>query len=170
MIARVLIVAAGLMGAVAASQVPEIMQQYQQRLGGAVQELTRVVERFDADAASEGLTREAALARYDDVEDGFIGKRGASMKVALDRFERIKAHRQALVDAAMLERPALFVKYRDPSLFAGAIDDYRPAVPTTTEGALYAFVGFVFGAGFASFLIGGWRRVRRALLRPSAVT
>jgi hypothetical protein len=144
------------------------MQQYQQRLGGAVQELKRVVVAFDADAASEGLSRKAALKRYAASDDSFLNKRGVSIATALDRFQRIVAHRQALVNATAFERPALFLKYRDQSLFEGTVADYRPALPATTEGVLYAFVGFVFGGGLAAMLVGGWRRLRRGLRRPAA--
>ncbi len=170
MIARILIIVAGLGGAVIVSQAPEIMQQYQQRLGGAVQELMRVVVAFDEDAASEGLSREAALLRYEASQDVFLNKRGVSMETALVRFERIAAHRQALVDASAMERPGLFLKYRDTSLFEGTMQAYRPAVPATTEGAVYAFIGFVFGGGLAAMLVGGWRRARRALRRPVSAT
>ena len=41
----------GLAGALTLSQAPEFAQQYRQRLGGALDELRRVVADFDADAA-----------------------------------------------------------------------------------------------------------------------
>ena len=43
------------------SQSVEFTQQYLQRLGGAVDELEMVVERFDAGAARAGVSRHAAL-------------------------------------------------------------------------------------------------------------
>src|SRR4051812_31978800 len=60
-IARTLGLAFGLAGGLAASRGPEFAQQYRQRLGGAVDELRRVVERFDADAQGAGHTREGAI-------------------------------------------------------------------------------------------------------------
>ena len=53
-------------GALTASQLPEFTQQYRQRLGGAVDELLRVVADFDADAARNPLTGEARFRRTDD--------------------------------------------------------------------------------------------------------
>jgi len=165
-IRRALIVAGGLAGAVTTSQAPELMQQYKQRLGGAAQELTRVVEDFDADAASAGLSRPQALERFDASGEEFFRSRGVSMDRTLVRFERITAHRQALADATAFERPALFWKYRDPELFEGTLADYRPAVPTTAEGAVYAFIGFVLGSVVIGLLLGGLGRVWLWLRRP----
>ncbi len=45
---------------VAASQVPEFAQQYRQRLGGAVDELNRMLTEFDADAARLQMDRARA--------------------------------------------------------------------------------------------------------------
>ena len=42
------------------SQAPEFAQQYRQRLGGALDELTAIVQRFDQDAARAGLDRRRA--------------------------------------------------------------------------------------------------------------
>lgn len=166
MIRRALIVVAGLAGAVTTSQAPELMQQYKQRLGGAAQELMRVVEDFDADAASEGLSRAEALERYDVSSETFFNKRGISMDRTLVRFERITAHRQELADATAFERPLLFWKYRDSELFEGTLADYRPAVPTTAEGAVYAFIGCVLGSVAMALLLGGLGRVWSWSRRP----
>lgn len=167
MILRTLVVVAGLAGAVAASQIPELMQQYRQRLGGAVEELLRVVEDFDIDAAGEGLTRSTALERYRDSPDLFLNRRGVSMDRALARFERIVTHRTALLDASAFERPVLFWRYHDPALLRGTLAEFRPAIPTTAEGAVYAFGGFVTGAALMALLLALLRRAARLFRRPA---
>lgn len=173
MIFRTLVVVAGLAGAVTASQAPELMQQYTQRLGGAANELSRVIERFDTDAASEGLTRQDALARYGASPDRFINRRGVSMRVAVERYERITTLREQLREATLLERPVLLVRHRDRAVFDGTLEDYRPAVPTSVEGAIYAFAGFVAGAAAMGLLLlvfrVVWRWIRpRRPMRPPA--
>jgi len=170
MIMRAFVVVAGLAGAVAASQIPELMQQYRQRLGGAVDELRRVVEDFDADVAGEGLTRKNALERYHVSRDTFFNRRGVSMTRTLERFDRIAAHRTALIDATAIERPVLFWRYRDPELFDGTVGDFRPAIPTTAEGAVYAFGGFFAGAALMALLLGLLRWVGRLFRRPEPVS
>ncbi|WP_299848506.1 DUF2937 family protein [uncultured Roseovarius sp.] len=62
MLFRAMMLAGGIAGATGFSQFPEYSQQYTQRLAGAVDELSRVVRAFDADAGRLDLTREAALA------------------------------------------------------------------------------------------------------------
>ena len=57
MFIRTLSLAAGLFGAVVAAQLPELVQQYNQRLGGAIDEVAAIVSRFDYDAASNSLKR-----------------------------------------------------------------------------------------------------------------
>jgi len=43
--------------ALAGSQIPEFAQQYRQRLGGAIDELNRMIAQFDSEAAGQSLTR-----------------------------------------------------------------------------------------------------------------
>ena len=52
---RVVSVVVGLMGGAGLAQFPEYAQQYTQRLGGALDELSRVVADFDRSAAATGL-------------------------------------------------------------------------------------------------------------------
>ena len=170
MIMRALVVVSGLVGAVAASQIPELMQQYRQRLGGAVEELARVVADFDLDAAREDLTRDQALERYITSGDRFFNRRGVSMQRTLARFDRITAHRAALLDADAFERPVLFWTYNDPVLLDGTVGEFRPAIPTTAEGAVYASGGFVLGAVLMALLLGILRRIGRLFRRPARVS
>src|SRR5688572_1167100 len=73
---RLIVVIAAAFGGLVASQFPEFAQQYRQRLGGAVDELLRVVADFDADASRNQLTREAALQTYGRSGEPFLQDRG----------------------------------------------------------------------------------------------
>ena len=79
---RALATLGGLGLAIACSQFPEYAQQYEQRLGGAVDELRIIVADFDADARKFGLSREEALGRYAASPDPFIMARGPTIDVA----------------------------------------------------------------------------------------
>ena len=61
MIARMVSLLGGAGAGVGLSQFPAYAQAYLQRLGGHVDALRRTVAEFDADAASLGLERNAAL-------------------------------------------------------------------------------------------------------------
>src|SRR5437763_12722940 len=70
----------GLFFAVAASQLPEYAQQYRQRLGGAIDELNAVIDRFDAEAAQSGMDEQQGIAHLQQSEDRFVQQRGAQMR------------------------------------------------------------------------------------------
>jgi hypothetical protein len=63
---------AGLLG----SQGPEFAQQYRQRIGGALDELKRIVADFDQEAAREQTTPDQAIKRLEQNSDPLASERG----------------------------------------------------------------------------------------------
>ena len=154
MILRALTFVGGLSGAVGLSQFPEFSQQYIQRLGGAVDELTRVVAEFDEDAAAVGLSREAAL--VDLATGGRMGAAQAETMVeTINRKQRLEADLDLLQGTSAFQRAGLIPHLSDPEIAARTWDSYKPAVPATLPGGVFALVGYVFG----SILIGVALRV-----------
>ncbi|MDU8912361.1 DUF2937 family protein [Aestuariicoccus sp. MJ-SS9] len=155
---RTIALAGGLAGAAGLSQFPEFSQQYTQRLGGAVDELQRVVTRFDADAAATGLDRAGALT---DLSTGgaFGAQRAATMRETVARYERLSADLAALERAGPFTRARLAGHLRDPEIAARAWEAYRPAVPATFEGAVFGGTGFVLGWLAAGALLRLLRRM-----------
>lgn len=143
MIVRALILAGGLTGAAALSQFPEFSQQYVQRLGGAVDELSRVVADFDASAKAEGLTRTAALAQMQGTP--FVERRRADMERTLARHDRLTRDLAALRAAGPFTRAYEAARLTDPDLVRATWGDFRPALPLTVEGVVFAGVGLVLG-------------------------
>jgi hypothetical protein len=152
-IARTMAVALGLVGGVAASQGPEFAQQYRQRLGGAIDELRRVVERFDGDAVANGHSREGAVDRLRTNPDNLVSRQGDAMRANIERLERLERHRQAFVEAGPFQRLVTTVRDGDVDLMRAAYQDFEPAVPATQEGIVAAAAGFLGGWSMA-FLIG----------------
>jgi hypothetical protein len=157
----------GLIGAVAGSQGPEFSQQYQQRLGGAIDELRRVIERFDADAQANGESRDRAVARLRANPDDLASRQGAAMQGNVERLARLEAHRQAMIEARPLARVALMLRDGDTDLLQAAYSEFEPAVPVTEEGLLSAAVGFVvvWGGILGTMLFGRTLRPRRRIVR-----
>lgn len=145
----------------AASQFPEFAQQYRQRLGGAVDELARVVTQFDNDAAAAGLNRDVALERYAKSGDEFLGQRGDTLTATISRYEYLNTHLRDLTEAGTFERLAVFAKERDPEISRAALQAYEPAVPTTAEGAAHAAGGLAGGWIFLNLLGMPFGRRRR---------
>lgn len=164
--ARVLVIVVALAAAAAAAQFPEFVQQYQQRLGGAADELAAFVADFDEDAARHDLTRAQAIARYRQAGDAFLGRRGDRAVAIIERYQRLVAHRQDLGRAGPFARLVVFARDFDPDFVRATAADFRPAVPVTAEGASHAAAGFLTGLVLGSLLLGAFARRRRR--RPTA--
>jgi hypothetical protein len=159
MIRNTLTLAGGALAALLGTQAPEFAQQYTQRLGGAVDELRRVVENFDRDARLEGLDRTGALARMAASPDPLFVRQGVTAAGTIGRFERLAAHRVQLETASAAGRVAGLAQGLDWDLARATADDYRLAVPATVEGAGFGLAGFL--AGFCLVRLLAWPFRRR---------
>ena len=159
---RVVVLLAAFFGGVLGSQFPEFAQQYRQRLGGALAELDAIVDQFDADAARNNLTREAALDTYDNAREPFLRDQGQSMTEVLARYERLFQQKVRLEAAPELLRPIVMLNQPDTRTFGGVWTDYRAAVPVTVSGFLWAALGFIFLGGLVSMIRQIFGAVRRS--------
>jgi len=154
----------GIVGAVALgvsmSQFPEFTQQYQQRLGGAVDELRIITEEFDRAAAGQGLSRDEALAAYTGSE--FLEIRADDLAATFARYTRLSEDLIALENADALSRLQKFTHMTDSQLVARTWQTFKPAVPVTSEGLTFGAVGGLAGfAGFAGLSRLVFRRRRK---------
>ncbi|MGX9355530.1 DUF2937 family protein [Roseobacteraceae bacterium S113] len=149
MIARAVTMVAGLSGAAGFSQFPEYSQQYVQRLGGAVDALAEVVADFDRSAESAGLTRQVALEQMAGTE--FLERRRADMTRTIARSEKLSEDLAKVEAAGPFTRAYYAARFTDRDVGAAALEAFKPAVPLTLEGILFAIAGFLAG----STLLGG---------------
>ncbi|MGO4573516.1 DUF2937 family protein [Microvirga sp. 2TAF3] len=160
-IVRIVAFGFGLLGGVLASQGPEFSQQYRQRLGGAIDELNKVLQRFDADAQVNGETQATAIARLRGNPDNLVSRQGVAMQANTERLTRLQAHRQTMLEAGPFMRVALMVRDGDVDVMEAAYRDFEPAVPVTEEGILAAAAGFIALWGGFLLLAGFLRSLRR---------
>ncbi|QUJ77080.1 DUF2937 family protein [Sulfitobacter albidus] len=151
MIARALVLAGGVSGAVATSQFPEFSQQYTQRLGGAVDALETVVADFDASAQAAGLSRAEALAQLQGTE--FLERRRTDMTRTITRYEALRADLAALRGQGPFMRAYHAARLTDSDIARAAWADYQPAVPANFAGLSFAGVGFVLGTLVLGFVL-----------------
>ena len=164
---RVLTLIVALTAGVTASQAPEFAQQYRQRLGGAIDELNRIIENFDADSAASGESRAGALAVLAANDAQLVRDQGLRMAETIVRQNRLVEQQKALTEGAPFERLAALVRGYDATLVKGTFDSFEPAVPTTPEGGVFAAVGFGVIYGFIRMLGLPFRR-RRRMVEASA--
>lgn len=141
----------GIVGAVvlgvSMSQFPEFTQQYQQRLGGAVDELRIITQEFDRAAAEQGMTRDDALSAY--TGSTFLEVRAYDLAATFVRYDRLSEDLIALENANSIDRLKNFTHMTDRKLVERTWQAYKPAVPVTSEGLTFAAIGGL--AGFAGF-------------------
>jgi hypothetical protein len=65
------------------------------------------------------------------------------MREAIERVEHLTAAEAAIRDASAWTRPFVFLAHVDPAIAGATWDVYRPAVPTTLEGVVYAGFGIL---------------------------
>jgi len=143
LIDRVLCVA----GAVGLSQAPEFFQQYLQRLGGHLDEARRILARFELVAKESGISLAQLIETTRAQSAAPVAKLGNVMAEAQSRVEALFAAERALRDAALWERPWVFMRHLDPEIARGAWAAFKPAVPVTTEGFCYAAAGMLIALG-----------------------
>lgn len=132
-----------LLGAVAFCQLPEFIQQYLQRLGGHLDEARRQLAIFENTAAQSQLTLAQFIERTSANTDAAVARLASVMQGALDRVSELTAAESALRNAPIWNKPFVFFANLDHSIASATLEVYKPAVPTTTEGLIYAAAGMI---------------------------
>jgi hypothetical protein len=163
MLARRLALAIAVLAGLIGSQGPEFAQQYRQRLGGALEELNRIVSEFDAEAQRQNLTRAEGLSRLEHNDDPLARERSEDMGHAIERAKRLNEQLRAIDSAGPLMRLYVVARAFDPEIARGTLDNYEPAEPLSV-GALTAG-GLAALLGWAATRLIAWPFNRRSRLR-----
>lgn len=153
----------GLIGAVLLSQFPEFFQQYMQRMGGRLDEVTSQVEALDRRAAEAGKNTPDYVRGLRVHGSAEVRREGEALQMLVQRRVTLAEAYAALTGTDRWWRAGRFVEYFDWDVASAALTVYQPAVPVTAEAAVYAGAGF--GGGALIFLmlfgVGERRRMRR---------
>jgi len=143
MFMRAIVLILAIAGGLAASQAPEFAQQYRQRLGGAIDELTRVIATFDQNATTAGTDRAGGLALMAQNSEVLVREQAVAMAETIIRQARLLAQRAAFQNSAPIVRLKVFFQDFDRPLVESTFSDFEPAVPVTSEGFVFAGLGFL---------------------------
>jgi len=135
------------LGAVFFAQAPEFMQQYLQRLGGHLAEARRQLAQFEEIARQAGKTVQELATQYAANADPAVVSMGKLVNDTELRVSALGSAEAALRDASVWTRPFVFLRELDWEIARGTGNVYKPAVPTTIEGLLYALIGVAFVLG-----------------------
>ncbi len=137
-----------LFGAIAASNVPRFVQEYEQRLGGALQEATRQLDEFKAVAEREGVPFRDYIRRLTGTGDGVIVNTGRTIEALVIRVERLGTHARAVEDAPRLVKPLLVLRDGEADLFDATWQKFQPGL---TLDPLFALIGVALGWAVTAF-------------------
>ena len=140
-------------GAVPFCQLPEFIQQYLQRLGGRLDEARRQLAQFTEIAAQSKLTLSEFIERTGHNADASVARLAGVMHDAVVRVDSLAAADAAIRNASLWEKPFVFFAHLDPAIARATFSIYRPAVPTTVEGLVYAVLGIIVILGLYHGLV-----------------
>ena len=161
MIVRRLALFVALVFSFAMTQLPEFVEQYRQRLGGAIDELSAVIARFDADSAQQGLTEAGGIDRLKSNPERFVQQRGEQMAANVERLGLLRDAQARFGSDGPVTRLFTFATHYDGRIARGAFRDFGPAVPVSAEAFVLGLIGFLVG-GSVAHLMGRPFRGRRA--------
>ena len=167
MFARRLALAIAVIAGLIGSQGPEFAQPYRERLGGALDELKRIIAAFDAEATEEGLTPPEAIGRLEQNGDPLARERGHDMAGTIARADRLQEELDAMRSAARLARLYVFVKDFDPGIARRTLDNYEPAAPLSLEAVAAAIFAAFLGWALTHLLALPFRQLRSGTSDPS---
>jgi hypothetical protein len=154
-------------GAILFSQLPEFFQQYLQRLGGHLDEARRQLDQFRQTAAQSGMTLDRLIADASGQADPAMARLGHVVADTAQRVDTLAASESALREASAWSRPFVFLRHFDPAIAHATWAVFRPAVPTTAEGLVYAALGMAAMLALYHGLVRG--PLQRACAPRSAV-
>jgi hypothetical protein len=124
-----------------------------QNLAGRIDELRPIVEQFDADVSAYGYTRSAALIECES-STGLLEALCGGYATTIRRFEELTLHLAELEAAGDLARPLVLLQRVKPDIAESVMEEFKPAIPVTADGFIYAGGGFAVIWGALSFLFG----------------
>ena len=139
-----LLVAISVVFAALFGQAPEFAQQYAQRLGGAIDELDRIVRHFDEDSRRSGYDPPGALALMGRNQEQLIRDQATRMFDTIDRLAKLPAQQAAMNQPGSFTRVAAFASGYDQDIASRTWRDFQFALPFSVDAILFMGAGFVF--------------------------
>jgi hypothetical protein len=72
-----------------------------------------------------------------------VARLGGVMTAAIARVDTLESAQSAMQGATLWSRPFVFLRHLDPAIAHSTWVIFRPAVPTTVEGLVYALAGLL---------------------------
>ncbi|MDN3651395.1 DUF2937 family protein [Thalassotalea ponticola] len=149
--------------AVAAMQLPALMQQYTQRLAGHLAEANYQLEQYQSIADNHYQSNLSSLVvAYRDNSDAAIRQTGELVYQLIDRVSVLTDKVNALTEKDYLTRLYYFVSDIEPDVLRATIQDFEPSLPLTVQALSTGVAAAIIVTSVLSALIAlGHNAVRR---------
>jgi hypothetical protein len=157
-----LLVAISAFLAILVGQAPEFAQQYAQRLGGAIEELQRIVDHFDDDSRRSGYDRQGALGLMGRNSEQLVRDQGTRMSETIDRLANLRAQQIAMNQRGAFVRVTALATGADREIAARTWRDFEFALPLSMDAILFTLLSFIASLALSSAAAVGFRRIQEA--------
>lgn len=130
-------------GALIFAQLPAFIVQYQQRLGGHVDELRRIVEKYKLYAANNDRTVEEYINIHLQSNVKEIASTGRLMQENLARFSELSEALREITDSTGITKLFMFFKNLDLDIYRGTMKNFVPGITFNTDAILYSVIGII---------------------------
>ncbi len=130
-------------GAIIFAQMPAFIVQYQQRLGGHVDELKHLIDKYKSYAASNNRTLDEYINVHLQSSVKEFASTGQLMAENLERFNELGKALKELADSTGLIRLFMFFKNIDIDIYRGTMKNFVPGITFSTDAVLYGITGVI---------------------------
>lgn len=130
-------------GAVIFSQIPSFLVQYQQRLGGHVDELAILIKKYKAAASDNGRTIEEYIGLHLQSSVKEFAASGKIMSGNIERFTELSSSLKNLSESSGLFKFIHFLKDADSDIFNAAYKNFVPGLSFSADTVLYGLTGII---------------------------
>lgn len=130
-------------GAIIFAQMPAFIVQYQQRLGGHVDELKHLIAKYRSYAASNNRSLEEYINIHLQSNVKEFASTGQLMNENLSRFNELSQALKELADSSGLVKLFMFFKNIDIDIYRGTMKNFVPGITFSADAILYGITGVI---------------------------
>ena len=131
-------------GALIFFQIPSFLVQYQQRLGGHVDELARLINKYKSAAGDNGRTVEEYIGLHLQSNVKEFVSTGKIMTENMERYTDLSAALKSLSQSKGIVKFYSFLKDIDIDIFKAALKNFVPGISFNIDTLIYGAAGIVF--------------------------
>ena len=132
-----------LAGGLVLCQYPQFKVLYMQRLGGHVDELSRIVKAYTAAASSLGMSLQQFIGKHLSSGAAEFRESGRIMAENVNRFQDLSSGLTAIKEAHPHLSILAFFRHCDLAIARETLKTFTPGIPLNTEALAYGMAGMV---------------------------